>query len=158
MQETGFASSNLAATAIVWLANAAAVTALAVTGAYWTWTWFAPRAEPRTQASVPALARLDAAYPLFGTARAKRSVATPAAVGIRLLGVIAASGAEPGYALLKLGAKPVVAVRVGAEVGPALRLVEVKADHVVLDRGGRRETLFLPSRGKGAAAKAGHAS
>jgi len=37
------------------------------------------------------------------------------------------------------------------------RVVEVKADHVVLDRGGMRETLALPARGKGAAAGAGHA-
>lgn len=148
---------NLATTAVVWLVNAAAVTALGVAGAYWTWTWFGPRAEPRAQAPIPAVARLDAAYPLFGTVRANRGVAAPTAVAIRLLGVIAASGGEPGYALLQLGAKRAVAVREGGEVEPGTRVLEVKTDHVVLDRGGTRETLALPARGKGAATAAKHA-
>lgn len=154
MQETGFGSFNLATTTIVWSATAAAVTVLAVVGAYWTWAWFAPRTEARTQAPVPVAARLDAAYPLFGSLRANRSVATPTTAAIKLLGVIAASGAEPGYALLQVGANPAVAVREGAEVEPSTRVVEVKADHVVLDRGGMRESLALPARGKGAATEA----
>ena len=157
MQEANIITSDLAATAIVWLANAAAVTALGVAGAYWTWTWFAPRAEPRVSAPIAATARLDSVYTLFGSVRANRDVAAPTAVGIKLLGVIAASGAEPGYALLQLGTKPAVAVREGGEVEPGLRLVEVKADHVVLDRGGMRETLALPARGKGTATEAKHA-
>ena len=157
MQETALRPSDLAATAIVWFANAAAVAALGVAGAYWTWTWFAPRAEPGTQAPISAGARLDAAYPLFGSVRANRSVATPTSAAIRLLGVIAASGAEPGYALLQLGTQPAVAVREGGEVEPGTRVVEVKSDHVVLDRRGMRETLALPVRNKGAAAVAKHA-
>ena len=157
MQENAFSSPNLAATAIVWLVNAAAVSALGVAGAYWTWTWFAPRAEPRAQVSVAAVARLDAAYPLFGRVRANPGAATPVAAAIRLLGVIAASGAEPGYALLQLGSKPAVAVREGGEVEPGTRVVEVNAERVVLDRGGVRETLALPARGNGAPAEAKHA-
>jgi general secretion pathway protein C len=157
VQKTGFISSNLVATTVVWLANAAAVAALGVAGAYWTWTWFAPRPEPRAQAPLPGVARLDAAYPLFGKVHANRSVARPTAVAIRLLGVIAASGAEPGYALLQLGRQAAVAVREGGEVEPGTRVAEVHPDHVVLDRGGMRETLALPARSKGAAKKARHA-
>ena len=157
MRNTGFRSSNLAANAVVWLVNAAAVTALGVAGAYWTWTWFAPRPEPAAQAPLPAVAPLDAAYPLFGKARGSRSVARPTALTIRLLGVIAASGAEPGYALLQLGGQPVIAVREGGDVEPGTRVVEVNADHVVLDRGGMRETLALPARGKDATTGARHA-
>ena len=71
--------------------------------------------------------------------------------------VIAETGAEPGYALLQLGAQPAVAVREGREVEPGTRVVEVKADRVVLDRGGVRETLALPTRGKGAQTEAKHA-
>jgi hypothetical protein len=37
-----------------------------------------------------------------------------------------------------------LAVRQGDDIEPGARLVEVNADHVVLDRGGRRETLALP--------------
>lgn len=157
MQAIGFSSQNFATTAVVWLVNAVAVTALGVAGAYWTWNWFGPRAEPRAQAPIRAVARLDAAAPLFGSVRANRSVATPAAAAIRLLGVIAASGTEPGYALLQLGAKQAVAVREGGEVEPGTRVVEVKTDHVVLDRGGMRETLALPSRGEDAAKVTKHA-
>ena len=157
MQKTGFRSSNLPATAIVWLVNAAAVGALGVGGAYWTWTWFAPHPEPGAQAVLPAVARLDTAYPLFGKVHANRSVAAPTAAAIRLLGVIAASGAEPGFALLQLGSQSAVAVREGGEVEAGTRVAEVKADHVVLDRGGMRETLALPSRGKPAVTGAGHA-
>jgi general secretion pathway protein C len=157
MQNTGFRSSNLAATTFVWLVNAATVAALGVVGAYWTWGWFAPRAEPRAQAPLPAVAPLDAAYPLFGKVRGSRSAARPSAVTIRLLGVIAASGAEPGYALLQLGGQPVAAVREGGDVEPGTRVIEVHPDHVVLDRGGMRETLALPERGTGAATGARHA-
>ena len=157
MQNTGFRSSNLAATTLVWLVNAAAVIALGVAGAYWTWTWFAPRPEAAAQAPLPAVAPLDAAYPLFGKVRGSRSAARPTAVTIRLLGVIAASGVEPGYALLQLGGQPVVAVREGGDVEPGTRVVEVNAEHVVLDRGGMRETLALPARGKGVATGAKHA-
>jgi len=157
MQETDFSSSSFATTATVWLVNAAAVTALGVAGAYWTWTWFAPRPEPRAPAPLPAVARLDAAYPLFGKVHANRSVARPTAVAIRLLGVIAASGSEPGYALLQLGRQPAIAVREGGEVEPGTRVAEVHPDHVVLDRGGMRETLALPARDKGAATEARHA-
>lgn len=158
MLETGFRSLGLT-TATVWLATLASVAALAVVAAYWTWAWLAPRAEPAAPAPVPAVARLDAARGLFGSVRANRVSAAPSASAssFRLLGLVAASGHEPGYALLKLDGKWTLAVRPGMEIEPGTRLVEVNADHVVLDRHGMRETLALPSRGKDAAKAAVHA-
>jgi general secretion pathway protein C len=149
MQEAGYRSLSLAAGALVWLATLAATAALGIAGAYWTWAWFAPR--PGAVADAPmAAAGLDAAYQLFGSVRANRTVAAPSSVTFKLLGLAAASGEEPGYAVLQLNARA-VAVRQGEEIEPGTRLVEVNADHVVLDRGGRRETLALPRQGTDAA-------
>jgi general secretion pathway protein C len=154
-EQTGMRAQGIAARAVVGLAAVAAVAALAAAGAYWTWAWFAPRPEPVAQAPMSA-ARLDAAYQLFGSVRAHRSDATPAASTVfRLLGLVAASGEEPGYAVLKLDAKAIAVVREGEEIDPGTRVVEVNADHVVLDRRGMRETLALPQQGK--SVKATHA-
>lgn len=157
MQQAGFQPLSFATTAVVWLATLAAVTALAVASAYWTWAWFAPRAQPATQAPVPALARLDAARGLFGNVRANRISAVPGATTFKLLGLVSASGNEPGYALLKLDGNRAIAVRQGGEIEPGTRVVEVNADHIVLDRRGARETLALPRRGRDAATGARHA-
>jgi len=156
MLDARFRSLSFATTA-VWLATLAALTALAVTSAYWTWAWFAPRSEPAAQAPVSLVAGLDAARGLFGTVRVNRSSAAPGGTAYKLLGVVAASGGEPGYALLKLDGKRAVTVRQGGEVDPGTRVVEVNADHVVLDRSGMRETLALPRQGRNAATVTKHA-
>lgn len=150
--EMSFGSSSLATTAVVSLITLAATAALGVTLAYWTWAWLAPRPEPALQAPL-AVARLDAGYRLFGNARAARASAAPGAgTPFRLVGLVAASGQEPGYAVLSADGKRALAVRQGAEIEPGTRLVEVNADHVVLDRRGMRETLNLPKRGRDPAA------
>jgi general secretion pathway protein C len=50
--------------------------------------------------------------------------------------------------VLRLDAKQTVAVREGEGVEPGVRLAEVHADRVVLERNGIRETLALPERHK----------
>ncbi len=142
--------SNLLPTAVVSLATFAALVLLGSVLAYWTWVWLAPRPEPRTLATMPAAGRVRAAFGLFGIAQRGRSDAQPTGIAIRLLGLIAASGGEPGYALLRLDAKRTVAVRAGGEIEPGVRLAEVHADHIVLERGGVRETLTWPKRGQSA--------
>lgn len=156
MQDTGFQSMSLAASALAWLATLAATAALGVAGAYWTWAWFAPRPEPATDAPMAA-ARLDAAYQLFGNVRANRLVAAPSSVTFKLLGLAAASGEEPGYAVLQMSSGRAIAVRRGDDIEPGIRLAEVKADHVVIDRQGMRETLALPRQRLDAATGAGDA-
>jgi general secretion pathway protein C len=148
MQETGFESLSFAATAAVWSVTVATIAALGVAGAYWTWAWFAPRPEPNTQVAMPTVARLDAAYRLFGDVPVNRSASVPGGITVKLLGLVAASGNEPGYAVLQLDAKRAVAVRQGGEIEPGTRVVEVNTDHIVLDRGGMRETLAWPKQGK----------
>ncbi len=153
MQAIGFGSSSFATTAVVRLSTLAAISALGIAGAYWTWAWFAPRPEPYSQVSIPTIAQLDAAYRLFGNVPANRTgvVAVPGTIAVKLLGVVASSGAEPGYAVVQLDGKRAVAVREDEEIEPGTRVVEVNDDHIVLDQGGKRETLALPRQGKTAA-------
>jgi general secretion pathway protein C len=132
------------------LATFAAIALLGVVLAYWTWVWFAPRAEARAQAAVqaagPATGPTQAAYGLFGTAQAGAAGATAGAIG--LLGVVAAPANGSGYAVLRLDAKQTVAVREGGEIEPGVRLAEVHADHIVMERAGVRETLALPKQSR----------
>ena len=125
--------------------NSATLAALALLGivlAYWTWAWIAPRPVPRAPAAVDAPADASSARALFGAV--KQSAAASSAV--RLMGVVAATSGRRGHAVLRLDAKQSVAVLQGEEVEPGLRLAEVHADHIVLDRNGARETLAWPEK------------
>jgi general secretion pathway protein C len=64
------------------------------------------------------------------------------------MGVMAASGPgnQPGRALMRLDAKKTVSVLQGEDVEPGVRLAEVHADHIVLERNGARETLAWPEK------------
>jgi len=149
--------SNIAQTAIVSLATAAALALLGLVLAYWSWAWLAPRAEARVPIAQPGGAATGSAlsaYGLFGGRKQERNGTAAAASAISLLGVVADSGSRSGYAVLRLGAKNTVAVHEGGEVEAGVRLAEVHARHVVLDRGGVRESLALPERpGDGAPAR-----
>ena len=134
--------SNLTQTTI------AAMALLALTLAYWTWIWFAPRLEPRLQANaVSAAGRLDSAKELFGIPAGDRSSAAPTGIAVKLLGVAAASGSHRGYAVLQLEPRQILAVRQGDDVAPGIQLAEVHVDHIILVRGGLRETLAWPQKG-----------
>jgi general secretion pathway protein C len=137
--------SSPAQTAAVSLAVLAALALLALVLAYWTWAWLAPRPEPRALTVERPNARLEPAYRLFGGGP---RVAAASGLAIELLGVAADSGNEPSYAVLRLEAKHVVAVREGGDIEPGVRLAEVHPDHVVLERGGARETLLFPQKKK----------
>ncbi len=158
MQANFLERSSFAQTAVVSLVTLVALALLGWVLAYWTWAWFAPSPEPRTQAAVQTGGRVDAAAGLFGSAQRDRNGAAPTGVSIGLLGVVAAkssrAGSEPGYAVLRLDAKQTVAVREGGEIEPGVRLAEVHADRVVLERSGVRETLAWPKQSKAAAAAA----
>ena len=171
MQAISFERSGFAQTAVVSLLTFAALTLLGLVLAYWTWAWFAPRPEPRAQAAVQTGGRdvgstagpTQAASALFGSARregngGERNGAAPTGIAVGLLGVVAASGSRSGYAVLRLDAKQTVAVREGGEIEPGIRLAEVHADHVVLERGGVRETLAWPKQSKSAVSAAPRAN
>jgi len=144
MQAISLERSNFAQTAVASLASFVALALLGWVLAYWTWAWFAPRLEPRIPAATQAGDRVEIAYGLFRGIQ--RDGTAPRGSAITLLGVVAASGTQPGYAVLRVDAKPTVAIREGGEIEAGVRLAEVRADHVVLERGGVRETLVWPGK------------
>lgn len=143
--------SNLAQTAVVALLTLAAVALFGFVLAYWTWNWFAPRAERRAEVAAVGTTSLASAGLVFGRVERTRNTAAPTGIAIRLLGVVAASGGRRGYAVVQLEAKQILAVHEGEDVTPGLRLAEVHPDHVILERGGVRETLTWPQQKRAAA-------
>lgn len=142
MRAASIDRANLAQTTFVSLVNLVALACLAAVLAYWTWRWLLPPPEPGAGAPVTTTDGAERAGGLFGSAGAANTVAT--AVGVRLLGVVAASGGHAGYALLQLDGRPAASVRAGAALAPGLVLTEVHPRGVVLERAGVRESLALP--------------
>jgi general secretion pathway protein C len=137
--------ARLAQTAIVPLATLIALLLLGTVLAYWTWTWIAPAALPRVQIA-EAPSRIVPAYGLFGGADTPTPALAPTGLAIKLLGVAAAAKGRRGYAVLQLEAREILSVREGDEVAPGVRLAEVHADRVVLERNGAREILAWPDK------------
>lgn len=138
--------SNIAQTAVVTLATIAALAMLGLVAAYWTWVWLAPLPEPRALTAADTGTAAASAGALFGSMRRERNSPVPTGIAIRLLGVVAATGGRRGYAVVQLEAKEILAVREGEDVAPGVRLAEVGTDHVILERGGIRETLAWPEK------------
>lgn len=150
MQYMPSGRSKSAPTTVVSVLVLAALLLLGSVLAYWTWTWFGPRAELRVEASAETGDRMGSASGLFGPAQRSQAVETPTGLAIELVGVMAATHGAPGYALVRLDAKQGLAVRAGEDIAPGIRLQEVFPDHVILERNGTRETLALPEQGKSA--------
>jgi len=146
MQASSPAAFSLAQTAIVSLVTLAAIAVLVLTLAYWAWGWLAPPVVQPVPVAVPEVSSVAEAQGLFGIAKTNSSKAEPVSGRVSLLGVVAAHGSEPGYAVLRLDTKQTVTVRRGGEFEPGVRLAEVHAEHVVLERDGIRETLAWPNR------------
>lgn len=138
--------SSLVQTAVVSLLTLAAVALLGLVLAYWTWVWFAPRAEPRLEAAAVPGGSVASAGAIFGSTPREQTTAAPTGVAMRLLGVVAASGSRRGHAVVQIDAKQIQAVHEGEDVVPGIRLAEVHPEHVILERAGARESLALPQR------------
>ena len=145
MVETPPKRSNFAQSALVFAATLATLMLLCAILAYWTWAWLAPRPAPRARAADEAQPRVDTAYGLFGGAR-RTSAAAPAALAMRVLGVVAASGGKSGYAVVQLDGNKILAAREGTDIAPGIRLAQVQAGQIILERNGVRETLALPEK------------
>jgi len=151
MQVLPLGRSSVAQTAIVSSLTLAALLVFGLVLAYWTWIWFAPTAEPRTEVVAAESGNLAAASLVFGRVERNKSAAAPTGIAIKLLGVVAASGGRRGYAVVQLEGKQILAVHETEDVSPGLRLAEVHPEHVILERGGVREMLAWPQK-KGTAA------
>ncbi len=146
MQQVSLDRSNIAQTAVVTLVTIAALALLGLVAAYWTWVWLAPLPEPRAPTAAETGTAAASAGALFGSMRRDPNSPVPTGIAIRLLGVVAATGGRRGYAVVQLEAKEILAVREGEDAAPGIRLAEVGTDHVILERGGIRETLAWPEK------------
>jgi general secretion pathway protein C len=131
-----------------------------------TWTLLgaqrAPAAAPAASAAPPAAAtpavEVDAIVNahLFGVAGAPDPASTdPSAVAatqmnLVLVGTIAHSDPQRGYAIIGDSAATAKVYAVGKTITGGTKLHAVYADRVILDRGGRLEALLLPKKFEGA--------
>lgn len=124
--------------------------------AYWASLWFevtqpAPDARGPAQAVEPASINTAAASDLFGTAQREQpinainAIETIDIIAIKLLGVAATPDRRQGHAIMQLNGKEILAVLEGKDIAPGVRLYEVHADHIVLERDGMRENLSWPT-------------
>lgn len=146
MQAISSEQSNLASTAVVSLVTLASLALLGLVLAYWTWVWLAPSPEPRAQPRSDPVSSAASANSLFGIVPRGQNTASPTGIAIKLFGVVAATGGRRGYAVVHLEPRLNIAVHEGEDIAPGIRLAEVHADHVILERNGVRETLTWPEK------------
>jgi len=108
--------------------------------AHWTWVFVAPppvavMSEADAPVDLAAIARLFGAAAPAGQASSTSS--------LRLKGVIAPTPGVAASAIFSTGGGKDVAVFVGREVQPGVKLTEVKPDHVIVSRAGIRERVDL---------------
>ena len=122
--------------------------------AYWTWQFAAPPSrvaagEAQSDVDLAAIGRL------FGAAPAA-SGPTAARGGLHLKGVIAPTPGVAASAIFSTGSGRDIAVFVGREVQPGVKLSEVHPTYVVLSRSGVDERVDLEAwHGAAAAARPG---
>ncbi len=145
-----------------WIVSAALVVLLAWQLVQLAWTLLGARKAPATVASAspvaaPAGPAIDVQAiinaHLFGTAAAP-SDADPNAVAatqmsLVLVGTIAQSDPEKGYAIIGENAVSAKVYAVGKTITGGTKLHSVYPDRVILDRGGRLEALMLPKQFNG---------
>ncbi len=122
------------------LAVVALTLLLAYQLAHWTWVFVAPAPvasvpDGDPPVNLPAIARL------FG-AEIPASQASSSS-GLHLKGVIAPRAGEAASAVFSTGSGKDIAVYVGREVQPGVKLAEVKPDYVIVSRSGKRERIDL---------------
>jgi hypothetical protein len=111
--------------------------------ARWTWLLFAPH----TLSTLPPKPETagETAATLFGVAAASGVAETTASVmpNVRLVGVFTGKQA---FAVLRLDEKKQLGVALGEEVSKGVKLVEVAADHVLLELNGVRQRVNLENK------------
>ncbi|WP_257543691.1 type II secretion system protein N [Sphingopyxis sp. DBS4] len=86
--------------------------------------------------------------PFFRTAQQGPANATVTALGLTLFGVNLNEATGGGSAIIAGEDGVQTSYAVGEEIAPGVKLVGVAFDHVLLDRGGARESLFLDQSGE----------
>lgn len=153
MREISIRRPDLLQKAIVSLATLAALAALGLVLAYWTWLWFLashPEHPDLHSRLVPEWnGSISTARDLFGAAKHERNIVISAAAPpIKLFGVVAASGEHRGHAVIQVEANKVIAVLEGEDIVQGILLAEVHPDHIVLRYDGVDERVPLVTTGQ----------
>lgn len=153
MREISIRRPDLLQKAIVSLATLAALAALSLVLAYWTWLWFLashPEHPDLHSRLVPEWnGSISTARDLFGAAKHERNIVISAAAPpIKLFGVVAASGEHRGHAVIQVEANKVMAVLEGEDIVQGILLAEVHPDHIVLRYDGVDERVPLVTTGQ----------
>lgn len=132
--------------ALLFLLDLVLIAALAVSLAYWTWVFAAPRAlaSPLIRVQVDRGARdAPALRRLFGAPGPATASRPASSANLRLVGIVAPDRGAKGRAIFALeGGKPRTA-RPGDAVVPGLVLREIFPNHVVVEREGSAERMTL---------------
>jgi general secretion pathway protein C len=143
--------SGLATTWQKLMWQAIAVLVIAWLLARWTWALFAPGAA----SVLPAVTRTSVvqAEHVFGIAAVTTAVTVQAALpNVKLVGVFAGT---PGFAIVEIDGKRQLGLKPGDEIAAGAKLVEVGIDHVLIERGGVRQSISLEGRSTARATAAG---
>jgi general secretion pathway protein C len=124
------------------LLSLAAFAAFCATAAWWTLEIATTRAAPVQAAAAQAPVSLDEAGTLFG-GKLDRS----AVQDIHLFGILALQ--QGAAAILSIGGEPAKAVSLGGPIGQDIKLAEVRARSIVIDRHGVRSEVALPANAAG---------
>ncbi len=119
--------------------------------ARWTWYFMTPKPQPEAPAKVLSnnsawAAEAIVAAKLFGEGTSDPAEAAVTALNIRLVGVFAAQGSLPAFAIVNVDGKSNQAIRVGAEINPGIALAEVHPRYIVLRRNGVLERLEFEAK------------
>ena len=120
--------------------------------AHWTWVFVAPPEIAKTP-DADAGVDMAAIAKLFGASLPASTNASTA--GLRLKGVVAPDEGPIASAIFSTGGGKDVAVFVDREITPGVKLVEVKADHVIVSRNGVNERIDLEAGRSMTSAKGG---
>ncbi|MGY8526600.1 type II secretion system protein N [Paracidovorax citrulli] len=111
-------------------------------------TWWVLKISAMNTIPVPQRARVAQTEAVetgaVGTLFGGRPQAT--VTNVQLLGVVAALGGGRGAAVVSVDNGPPKALRAGAELGPQLKLVEIRDRAIVIERNGASQVIALPAQ------------
>lgn len=140
---SGTAGTSFSLLTVAWYALGALVLGTLLA----RWSWILLGSPATVTAIVPGHGVSENAGKLFGVAT-PLSAATAAAVpNVKLIGVFATQSGQSGFAVLKLDEQRQVGAVVGENVAPGVKLLQVHADRVVLERAGVQQKVEMVNSG-----------
>jgi len=114
------------------------------------WSWVLLKAPATVSAIAPSHDISGNSGQLFGVA-AEADSSAAVLPNVKLVGVFAPDSGPAGFAVLSLDEQHQVGVVAGGTVAPGVKLLEVHAHHVVLDRSGVQQKIELVNINAGTA-------